>query len=631
MLTEYILKILVPPPRATRSNRHLWNSVCDYIQPIPLAICILAMCGGVSIRAQTRSIVQRWEVNLPMGGIPITGADGELYLSVQNRLVKLDSQTGAKKWSFFAGSALNGYVSGLATTPNPNGRIFVTTWKANYALDGRNGEVIWENSSPEDGNGYGFSPLLGTNGLVYFSVASSGKVKAADTDSGETRWTFSGGKNGMSPPIISGQDVIYFSSINGQLFTTVHALDARTGRAKWEFKLPGQVGVQNQLAVNSDETVFLAADKEILYAIDGNTGEMKWLYFTEDRDAFLLGPIIDPEGSVIIGNFSKLYAVDGRSGTLKWSQQINSALAHKPAVSPDGTVFYVTYDSNGITNLLHALDVQHGVELFSYPFPGYHGMSQFGPDGSIYASYSLSNSSKLIGWIGGRIPHVTATATGQIFNGFLTGAKVTNPGAGYTNIPNITVTGGGGTGAVLTARILDGVVIGFDVQYAGRGYTSVPSIVIDPPIRFPVPSTAVATVSKGVVTGITLIEPGYGYAVTPPSIQFFGGGGSGAAAAAIVQNGSLVQIHVTQGGGGYTSAPVVVIAPPAGLPSVSVAVNRVEITLQMTPGYFYKLQTSFDGHVWVDAGTSFLAVDSTSTQVFDVTSGATFYRLVEGP
>jgi tetratricopeptide (TPR) repeat protein len=59
------------------------------------------------------------------------------------------------------------------------------------------------------------------------------------------------------------------------------------------------------------------------------------------------------------------------------------------------------------------------------------------------------------------------------------GIDVTDSGAGYTTIPNITITGGGGTGA--TARVVLSdiqTIIGVDITNSGSAYTSAPSITI---------------------------------------------------------------------------------------------------------------------------------------------------------
>ena len=59
------------------------------------------------------------------------------------------------------------------------------------------------------------------------------------------------------------------------------------------------------------------------------------------------------------------------------------------------------------------------------------------------------------------------------------GIDVTNSGAGYTTLPNIKITGGGGTGAIARAVISDKqTFIGIDVINSGSGYTSTPSITV---------------------------------------------------------------------------------------------------------------------------------------------------------
>jgi len=58
---------------------------------------------------------------------------------------------------------------------------------------------------------------------------------------------------------------------------------------------------------------------------------------------------------------------------------------------------------------------------------------------------------------------------------------VTAGGSGYTTPPNVTFTGGGGTGAAATATVSNGAVTAITVNSQGSGYTSTPTVVIDPP------------------------------------------------------------------------------------------------------------------------------------------------------
>ena len=140
--------------------------------------------------------------------------------------------------------------------------------------------------------------------------------------------------------------------------------------------------------------------------------------------------------------------------------------------------------------------------------------------------------------------------------------KITSGGSGYISKPAITLSGGGGAGAVLEATIRDGKVAFITVLAAGGGYTSKPIITIDAP---GVAATATATTSGGIdggpLTGISLTSGGSGYA-TPPAVTIIGGGGSGATATATISAGVVTGITLTSAGTGYTSDPAVTIAPP---------------------------------------------------------------------
>jgi FtsP/CotA-like multicopper oxidase with cupredoxin domain len=72
---------------------------------------------------------------------------------------------------------------------------------------------------------------------------------------------------------------------------------------------------------------------------------------------------------------------------------------------------------------------------------------------------------------------------------------------------------------------------------------------------FTTQATAIATVSGGIVTGITPVTAGAGYTGTSCMVHFIGGGGFGAWATATIAGGSVTGYTLTNGGSGYTSAP----------------------------------------------------------------------------
>jgi hypothetical protein len=80
-------------------------------------------------------------------------------------------------------------------------------------------------------------------------------------------------------------------------------------------------------------------------------------------------------------------------------------------------------------------------------------------------------------------------------------------------------------------------------------------------------AVATAVVSNGAVQSVSIDNLNYSYlAAYLPTVQFSGGGGSGATATASISFLGDLEIKVTNGGSGYTSAPIVEIISTGGLP-----------------------------------------------------------------
>jgi len=95
-------------------------------------------------------------------------------------------------------------------------------------------------------------------------------------------------------------------------------------------------------------------------------------------------------------------------------------------------------------------------------------------------------------------------------------------------------------------------------------------------------ATAVATITAGFVTGITVTSGGSGY-TSEPVVTFSGGGGSGASGKAILSEDKVALILVLTAGSKYTTAPTVVVEAP--LPLLVVRLRWVpELTVEGPAG-----------------------------------------------
>ena len=109
---------------------------------------------------------------------------------------------------------------------------------------------------------------------------------------------------------------------------------------------------------------------------------------------------------------------------------------------------------------------------------------------------------------------------------------LTNPGAGYIEAPTITISGGGGTGAVATCSIetvskgistLNLVGVGVDDSgnptfVGGDGYPTAPTVSASTPVGPGATATATVNVGTGTVTALTVTNGGKYYGTAPSVI-----------------------------------------------------------------------------------------------------------------
>jgi len=171
-----------------------------------------------------------------------------------------------------------------------------------------------------------------------------------------------------------------------------------------------------------------------------------------------------------------------------------------------------------------------------------------------------------------------AQAQASVAGGQVTAITVINPGSGYTTVPTVTLSGGGGTGATAQATIGSG----------GINYTTPPTVTITG--GGGTGAQAIATVAGGSVSGITLTNVVAGINVTAGGAGYLSaptvtitGDGTGATAIAQVSGGAVTGITVTNSGSGYTTAPTVILTGASGAGATATAVIVPSGTGYTTP------------------------------------------------
>jgi len=171
-----------------------------------------------------------------------------------------------------------------------------------------------------------------------------------------------------SPTIAEG--IIYFGSLNDFKSSTFYAFDTMTGEEKWGKLLKGSVTTS---PVISNEMLYFCIDDGFCYGVDKNTGHEHWAMSPEERilntsncDKCALRfsqPIVE-NTTLYVGSLDhNLYALDAQTGIMKWSFNTGNSILNAPTIS-NGKIYLGSNDGN-----IYVIDAQTGIELLNFSIP----------------------------------------------------------------------------------------------------------------------------------------------------------------------------------------------------------------------------------------------------------------------
>jgi outer membrane protein assembly factor BamB len=298
---------------------------------------------------------EKWNFKsrMPIASSPSV-ADGTVYfVSTAGSLAAIDAASGQPKWVYaieyerkFEAKGLNGYPTPAQTVPDAwdvftsspavaAGKVFFGSGDGNvYAIDAKSGLLQWKFGT---GDVVHASPAV-ANGVVYVG-SWDGNFYAIDAETGQQRWMFKGGQDPAihnqvgfqsSPAVVDG--TVYVGCRDAH----VYALDAATGRKKWDY--PTSKSWVNGTPAVRDGTVYVGtSDSSRFMAIDARSGRLKWNF---DVKAYVFSSAALAGEFAYFGSHSgKLYAVDTRTGSLAWEFQTEGAKADPMKVlNADGSL-----------------------------------------------------------------------------------------------------------------------------------------------------------------------------------------------------------------------------------------------------------------------------------------------------
>lgn len=113
------------------------------------------------------------------------------------------------------------------------------------------------------------------------------------------------------------------------------------------------------------DTLFVGLDTGALIAVDRETGEVKWSFFTRwSRNGIHGSPCVDPSrGLVYIGAYDGwIYAVDIDTGTKVWENKLGSYIGSSPTLYQD--IVYIGVEMDKPDGYIVGVDADNGREVF---------------------------------------------------------------------------------------------------------------------------------------------------------------------------------------------------------------------------------------------------------------------------
>jgi outer membrane protein assembly factor BamB len=165
-----------------------------------------------------------------------------------------------------------------------------------------------------------------------FVGADDGGLRAIDIESGGVRWQFDTGAAIRARPTVAG-DALYIYSDDGFLYS----LRLSSGELEW--KAPIGTGKFERIspgnrrsryihyassAIRVDDTVYLSGLDGAVYALDADSGGVRWRVST--NDTLTSTPALE-KGRLFVGSFDgRVYALDATTGAELWKYDTKGAI-----------------------------------------------------------------------------------------------------------------------------------------------------------------------------------------------------------------------------------------------------------------------------------------------------------------
>ncbi|MGA8804730.1 MAG: PQQ-binding-like beta-propeller repeat protein, partial [Solirubrobacterales bacterium] len=307
---------------------------------------------------------------------PVIGGDDTIYVGSADRNFYALRPDGTLAWRFRTGGiidaagAIGRYEKALRSAPVTIGsgdeRLYRLRTNRHLSRKRRIAWAFAPTLPPVGGQQVSWwegNVAIGPGGTIY--AGNTGGAAYAINPDGTLRWAAPRGQSVWTTPAF-GQGTEAGNTFWGSVDLYAFSLD-QAGHPRWQTFTPGYV--TSSPALGSDGTVYVGSFDHKLYALDPDTGQVRWSFAT---DAHIYSSPALADGSdgrtreiYIASADGSVYALDP-SGHLLWRYDTGDPVRSSPVLGRKprggGRILYVG-SSNG---KLYALDAASGRRRWSY-------------------------------------------------------------------------------------------------------------------------------------------------------------------------------------------------------------------------------------------------------------------------
>lgn len=271
-----------------------------------------------ALRADDGTVKWQYEFHesLPIPSVSL--ANGTVYFGDLAGIVyAVDADTGDVRWRNTVDSKV------ISPLPVVDGVVYANA----HAFDATTGDFLAE--LPPDGS-VSISIVDRTAYLGYREY-----VGAFNLETGVKLWEFDTEAWIKTQGAVVADGSVYVANSDG----TMYALDAATGKPRWQVSAAGDIWSPPTVA---DETVYFGASARQVYALDVKDGSRKWQFETEMS---VNGAPVVADGTVYFGDADGyLFAVNSDTGDQRWRFNLEADTYQKVALGPEH-VYISSYGS----------------------------------------------------------------------------------------------------------------------------------------------------------------------------------------------------------------------------------------------------------------------------------------------